>query len=40
VHAIATAHEGRVDIESSPFDGTTFTIAVPTDQLEREGLPA
>jgi signal transduction histidine kinase len=40
VRAIATAHGGRVDLESSPGAGATFTIVVPTDQPEPEGLPA
>jgi signal transduction histidine kinase len=40
VRAIATAHGGRVDVESAPGAGATFTIVVPTDQPEPEGLPS
>jgi signal transduction histidine kinase len=34
VRAIATAHAGRVELESSPDNGTTVTIVVPTEQRE------
>jgi signal transduction histidine kinase len=39
VAAIARAHGGRVRLEDSAGGGATFTIAVPTDQATREGLP-
>jgi signal transduction histidine kinase len=39
VRAIATAHGGRIELESSPDNGTTVTIVVPTDQPEGEELP-
>jgi signal transduction histidine kinase len=38
VRAIASAHGGRIELESSPESGTTVGIAVPTDQPEREEL--
>jgi signal transduction histidine kinase len=38
VRAIATAHGGRIELESSPDSGTTIGIVVPTDQPEREEL--
>ena len=38
VRAIATAHGGRVELESAPDDGTTVAIVVPTDQPEAEAL--
>jgi signal transduction histidine kinase len=34
VRAIAVAHAGRVELESSPEKGTTVTIVVPTEQRE------
>ncbi|HEV3478076.1 MAG TPA: ATP-binding protein [Gaiellaceae bacterium] len=39
VKAIATAHGGRTDVNGAPGEGATFSITVPTDQPEREGLP-
>ncbi|MGH3112111.1 MAG: sensor histidine kinase, partial [Gaiellaceae bacterium] len=36
VKAIAEAHHGRVDLESRPGDGATFTLVVPVDQPDRE----
>jgi signal transduction histidine kinase len=38
VRAIATAHGGRIELESSPDSGTTVAIVVPMDQPEREEL--
>jgi signal transduction histidine kinase len=32
VRAIAEAHHGRVEVESVPGEGSTFTIVVPVDQ--------
>jgi signal transduction histidine kinase len=40
VKAIATAHGGRAEVNGAPGEGATFSITVPTDQPEREGLPA
>jgi signal transduction histidine kinase len=34
VRAIATAHGGRIELESSSDNGTTVTIVVPTEQRE------
>jgi signal transduction histidine kinase len=39
VTAIARAHGGRAELDSSAAVGATFSITVPTDQLAREGLP-
>lgn len=36
VKAIAEAHRGRVELESQPSKGTTFTIVVPVDQPRRQ----
>jgi signal transduction histidine kinase len=38
VRAIAAAHGGRIELESSPDSGTMVAIVVPTDQPEREEL--
>jgi signal transduction histidine kinase len=38
VRAIATAHGGRIELESSPDSGTRIGIVVPTDQPELEEL--
>jgi signal transduction histidine kinase len=32
VRAIAEAHHGRVELESAPAQGATFTVVIPTDQ--------
>jgi two-component system OmpR family sensor kinase len=40
VTAIARAHGGRAELDGAGRAGATFSITVPTDQLEREGLPA
>lgn len=32
VHAIAEAHHGRVELESVPGEGATFTLVLPVDQ--------
>jgi two-component system OmpR family sensor kinase len=39
VSAIAKAHGGRTDLDGARNAGATFSITVPTDQQEREGLP-
>jgi signal transduction histidine kinase len=39
VSAIARAHGGRIDLDGAYGAGATFSITVPTDQPEREGLP-
>jgi two-component system OmpR family sensor kinase len=39
VTAIARAHGGRAELDRSSAVGATFSITVPTDQPEREGLP-
>ncbi len=31
VRGIAEAHGGKVQVESSPFKGTTFTVELPKD---------
>jgi signal transduction histidine kinase len=36
VKAIAEAHHGRVELESEPGSGSTFTIVIPVDQPKRE----
>jgi signal transduction histidine kinase len=37
VKAIADAHHGRVELESGPGEGATFTLVVPVDQPETPG---
>jgi signal transduction histidine kinase len=32
VRAIAEAHHGRVEVDSRPGEGSTFTITIPADQ--------
>jgi two-component system OmpR family sensor kinase len=39
VTAIARAHGGRAELDGAAAPGATFSITVPTDQPEREGLP-
>jgi signal transduction histidine kinase len=39
VTAIARAHGGRAELDGNGRPGATFSITVPTDQPEREGLP-
>jgi len=39
VSAIASAHGGRAQLDRPFGVGATFSITVPIDQLEREGLP-
>jgi signal transduction histidine kinase len=37
VRAIAEAHRGRVDVESAPGAGSTFTLIVPVEQPQTTG---
>jgi signal transduction histidine kinase len=39
VSAIARAHGGQIELDGALGAGATFSITVPTDQPEREGLP-
>jgi signal transduction histidine kinase len=39
VTAIARAHGGRAELDGAGAPGARFSITVPTDQPEREGLP-
>jgi signal transduction histidine kinase len=39
VSAIARAHGGRAELVGDAVPGAKFSITVPTDQPEREGLP-
>jgi signal transduction histidine kinase len=38
VKAIAEAHHGRVELESTPGAGATFTIVIPVDQPKGEDV--
>jgi two-component system OmpR family sensor kinase len=38
VKAIAEAHRGRVELESKPGKGTTFTIVIPVEQPRHRGV--
>jgi signal transduction histidine kinase len=40
VTAIARAHGGQAELDGAGDAGARFSITVPTDQPEREGLPA
>lgn len=39
VRAIAEAHRGRVDVESAPGTGSTFTLVVPVERHDVNGAP-
>ncbi|MGC3973764.1 MAG: ATP-binding protein [Nitrospira sp.] len=40
VHALVEAHHGRIDVESSPGQGTSFLITLPRGPLESSSTPA
>jgi len=40
VHALVEAHQGRIDVESSPGQGTSFVITLPQGPVRKEPLPA
>jgi signal transduction histidine kinase len=39
VRAIVEAHHGRVELDSEPGEGSTFTLVVPVDQPAAEEIP-
>jgi signal transduction histidine kinase len=39
VHALVEAHHGRIDVESSPGQGTSFVITLPQEPVRKESLP-
>lgn len=36
---VAKSHNGRIEVTSSPEEGTSFTIRLPRESAPREGLP-
>ncbi|WHZ21688.1 MAG: Flagellar sensor histidine kinase FleS [Nitrospira sp.] len=39
VHALVEAHHGRIDVESSPGQGTSFVITLPQGPVRKGALP-
>jgi two-component system, OmpR family, sensor kinase len=38
VRGIVTAHQGRVELESDPLTGTSFTVILPRDEVTPRNL--